>query len=86
MHKRRFCFYLVVLLGLVPALSAWAQSGPVLDVRAGFDGYYKPSAWVPVKNTRPVLLPDPKEKPDNLLDKLATKYGIDPAQPGQQAL
>jgi hypothetical protein len=48
-RKRRFFVALVVLIGLSPTLSAWAQGGPTLEVRAGFDGYYKPNAWVPVR-------------------------------------
>ena len=48
MRKQRFLVTLIILIGLISTQNATAQSGPTLDVRAGFDGYYKPNGWVPV--------------------------------------
>jgi hypothetical protein len=47
-RKRLFILFLAALVGLLPLVGVSAQDELTLDVRAGFDGYYKPESWVPV--------------------------------------
>jgi hypothetical protein len=47
-HKRFFILLLVALIGVVPAVDASAEDKVTMDVRAGFDGYYKLGSWIPI--------------------------------------
>jgi hypothetical protein len=47
-HKRLYILLLVALIGLAPVVEVLAQDKPGIDVRAGFDGYFKLGSWVPI--------------------------------------
>jgi hypothetical protein len=88
-RKRLSVLFLAALVGLLPVVGVSAQDELTLDVRAGFDGYYKPESWVPVyaivANTGPDIDGEIRAAPSWGEDGLAyTQPALLPAQSRKQ--